>query len=165
MTVTAERKTPAKPRASAPKESKEHGIVIGTLAGLSESGMPLVTYDDKPAIEAQTLAYLHEQDIGKSVALQFVRGDVKRPIVMDVLKDPANLETAAAELRNAATTPMQAILDGKVIELTALEQLTLRCGRASITLDANGHVEIRGIQILSRATGQNRIKGSSVSLN
>jgi hypothetical protein len=165
MTVTAERKAPAKPKASAPTETKEYGIVIGTLAGLTDSGMPLVTYDGKHAIAAQTLAYVREQDIGKRVALQFERGDVNRPIVTGVLKDPADMETATAELPNVAATPMQAILDGKVIALTALEQLTLQCGKASITLDSNGHVEIRGIQILSRATGQNRIKGSSVSLN
>jgi hypothetical protein len=81
------------------------------------------------------------------------------------LKDPADIETAIAELPNAGTMPMQAIADGKIIELVALEQLTMRCGKSSITLDKNGHVEIRGIQILTRATGQNRIKGSSISLN
>ena len=165
MTLTAERKAPAKPKASAPKETKEYGIVIGTLAGFNDAMMPLVAYGDNPATAAQTLADLREHDIGKRIALQFERGDVQRPIVMGVLKDPADIETAIAELPSLGAMPMQAIADGKIIELVALEQLTMRCGKSSITLDKNGHVEIRGIQILTRATGQNRIKGSSISLN
>jgi len=165
MSVTAERQTPVKSKPTAPKETKEYGIVFGTLAGFTESMMPLVAYGDNPATAAQTLSDLREQDIGKRIALQFERGDVQRPIVMGVLKDPADIETAIAELPSLGAMPMQAILDGKVVELVALEQLTMRCGKSSITLDKNGHVEIRGIQILTRATGQNRIKGSSISLN
>lgn len=43
--------------------------------------------------------------------------------------------------------------------------LTLRCGKASITLHANGKIVLRGEYILSDAEGVNRIAGGRIELN
>ena len=49
--------------------------------------------------------------------------------------------------------------------MTARKQLTLRCGKSSITLTAAGKIIIRGKYIVSRSSGVHRIKGGSVQIN
>jgi hypothetical protein len=44
-------------------------------------------------------------------------------------------------------------------------RLTLQCGSASITLSEDGKVLIKGVDVVSRATATNRIKGGSVRIN
>ena len=53
--------------------------------------------------------------------------------------------------------------DDLVVE--ARRTLTLRCGKSSITLHANGKIVLRGDYILSDADGINRIAGGQIELN
>jgi hypothetical protein len=63
-----------------------------------------------------------------------------------------------------ASTPAPAQLpDDAVVE--ARNSLTLRCGKSSITLHANGKIVLRGEYILSDAEGINRIAGGQIELN
>ena len=55
--------------------------------------------------------------------------------------------------------------DGEKLVLEARREVTLRCGKASIHLTADGRVTIRGTQVLSRSDGPNRVQGASVQLN
>jgi hypothetical protein len=55
--------------------------------------------------------------------------------------------------------------DGEKLVLEARREITLRCGKASIHLTADGRVTIRGTQVLSRSEGPNRVQGASVQLN
>lgn len=55
--------------------------------------------------------------------------------------------------------------DGERLVLEARREVTLRCGKASIHLTADGRVTIRGTQVLSRSDGPNRVQGASVQLN
>jgi hypothetical protein len=55
--------------------------------------------------------------------------------------------------------------DGKRMLLSAQEEITLRCGQASITLTKAGKVLLSGDYVLSRSRGVNRIKGGSVQIN
>jgi len=54
---------------------------------------------------------------------------------------------------------------GERIDLKAENQITLKCGKASITLTNAGKVIIRGTYLLNRSSGVNRIKGGSVQIN
>lgn len=49
--------------------------------------------------------------------------------------------------------------------VSAAKQLTLRCGKSSITLTAAGKIIIRGKYIVSRSSGVHRIKSGSVQIN
>ncbi|WP_153160952.1 hypothetical protein [Zoogloea sp. 1C4] len=49
--------------------------------------------------------------------------------------------------------------------LEAKRQITLRCGKSSITLYPNGKITLRGDYILSDAEGLNRIVGGQIELN
>lgn len=61
--------------------------------------------------------------------------------------------------------PLELESDGRTLQVAAHDQLTLRCGKASITLTADGHIVLKGRQILSQASGSNRIRGGSIQLN
>lgn len=61
--------------------------------------------------------------------------------------------------------PIELLVDGERVVVDAVEELVLRCGKASITLRSNGRVLIQGTHVETRAEGVNRIKGGSVQIN
>ncbi|MDE2614033.1 MAG: hypothetical protein KGL78_11370 [Burkholderiales bacterium] len=91
-----------------------------------------------------------------AVLLGFEGLDTSRPIILGLLHERLSSEPAA---------PMVARLDGRRVELTAQQELVLRCGRASITMHADGTIVIKGGELQSRASGRNRITGSTVAIN
>ena len=79
-------------------------------------------------------------------------------------------------VRPAAAAPeapaLEAAPPGQPLEIRSREliieagdELTLRCGEASIRITRDGKIVIRGEHILSRAKGTQRIKGGSVAIN
>jgi hypothetical protein len=166
MSETVERQ--AKSKASAPKEAKVYGIVTGILVGLTENNAPVVSRNGKSALVARTTIKIGRQDIGKSVVVQFDQGDIRHPIVTGMLIDNAENEAADDVQDIVASTmirPLPANIDDEEITFEAKRKIKFQCGASSITLEANGNVDIRGNDLTSRASGQNRIRGSSVSLN
>ncbi len=89
---------------------------------------------------------------GTPVVLGLERGDPSLPILLGVLAAPAGSHSEAQ-------------IDGRRIQLTGEEEVTLRCGKASITLTRAGKIILRGSYLLSRSSGVNRIKGGSVQIN
>lgn len=63
------------------------------------------------------------------------------------------------------TEGLAAAVDGKRVLLEGQDEVVLRCGKASLTMRRNGRIVIRGVQVESRATGRNRIKGGAVLIN
>ncbi len=49
--------------------------------------------------------------------------------------------------------------------IEAAGRITIDSGRASLSLDAGGDVELRGRDILSRAYETNRVNGGRVKIN
>jgi uncharacterized protein (DUF2345 family) len=60
---------------------------------------------------------------------------------------------------------VEARLDGRRVTLEGKDEVTLKCGDASITLRRDGKVILRGAYIETKATGVNRIRGGSVKIN
>ena len=138
------------------------GVVIGMLVGFSEEKSPLVVYPGNPsekAAKARTTSILTEEHVGKEVALLFEQGDPASPIIVG----PILHERAPAS--PPTDQPWSADVDGERIQLTAKNEIVLKCGKASITLTKAGKVLIRGAYLLSRSSGVNRIKGGSVQIN
>ena len=144
--------TPREPAAALP------GPVLGTLIGWDEAGEPLVAFRGEP-LHALTTVPLSADHVGREVALLFVNGDVRRPLVIGVIQLPGPV--AAAPVMGK----VEASLGGERLEFTAGREIVFRCGDASITLTKAGKVLIQGAYLLSRSSGVNRIKGGSVQIN
>ncbi|SJM93107.1 DUF6484 domain-containing protein [Crenothrix polyspora] len=147
---------------SAPVDQKIDGVVIGLFLSINEAGEPLVAFPGNPvetAIPARSTTVLDRADIGKEVALLFEGGNPLQPLIIgkihhaETVKPSQDTEQASAEL------------DGEHIVLSAKQTITLKCGKASITLTKAGKIILRGAYLLSRSSGVNRIKGGSVQIN
>ena len=55
--------------------------------------------------------------------------------------------------------------DRRRVELTADEELSLKCGDSTITIRATGQILLNGKDIVSQAKRSNRIRGGSIQLN
>lgn len=132
------------------------------VVGLNAAGLPLVDFPDNP--ESQPLAARHtcavcRSDIGREAVVVFNNDDLSQPIVLGLLQsNPAEKPPEKAQ-------PLDVIVEGKHVVLTAEDEIVLRCGKASITLTRAGKVLITGEYLLSRSNGVNRIKGGSVQIN
>ncbi len=158
------------PRQAAPE------VVIGRLMGFEEDGTPLVSHPDNGDCEplaAMSTAVLDANAIGRPVALLFADGDPNRPLIIGLVRkpqavphqdaDPVTLDAAPDDEDPAE--PLDAVIDGDRIQLTAAREIVLKCGKASIHLTRAGKILIRGAFLLSRSSGANRIKGASVQIN
>ena len=111
---------------------------------------------------------------GRQALVVFDGGDPTRPVVVglvavpieglvDLDGPPAPAEPATADASDPP--PLSVWADGREVRVEATHRIELRCGEASLTLRADGKVEVRGTHILSRSSGPHRIKGGSVDIN
>jgi Domain of unknown function (DUF6484) len=131
------------------------GVVLGVLIGF-ETGAPLVIFAGNPceaAVPARSLAALDHSAIGAEVALLFEGGDPARPLIVGRIVDPARRPAPVV------------VRDGERVRLTAEERIELRCGKASLIMEKDGRITIRGSYVTSHASAANRIRGGSVNLN
>ena len=123
------------------------GVMIGLLAGF-EDGRPLVSFGGE-ALPARSLAALDAAMIGVEVAVLFEEGDPTRALIVGRL-----MEAGPVVVR-----------DGARVRVTAGERIELRVGKASIVLEKDGRITIRGSYVTSHASATNRVRGGSVHLN
>ena len=132
------------------------GVVIGIFLGFGEDA-PLVVFPGNPqetAIPARSLTELTSAMIGAEVALLFQEGDPSRPLIVGRIVEPSRKSAAA-----------QVIRDGERVTITGDERVELRCGKATIIMEKDGRITIRGTYVTSHASATNRIRGGSVNLN
>lgn len=132
------------------------GVVIGIFLGFGE-GTPLVVFPGNPrdtATPARSLTELDSSMVGAEVALLFQDGDVARPLIIGRVVEPAR-----------KSSKPQIVRDGENVRIVGRERIELRCGKATIIMDKNGHITIRGTYVTSHASAANRVRGGSVNLN
>jgi len=56
-------------------------------------------------------------------------------------------------------------VDARTIELAASESVHIRTGKSIVTVTAAGEIQVRGKNILSRASNVNRVRGGAVKIN
>ena len=157
-----------------------NGLRLGHLASGSRPGALLVDYPGNVhgPLPAQAVSVFDERAIEDAVlrrqpvVLLFENGASDRPIVMGLIQ-PSPEEAEFRELlRKRAPEPgappklqAEARVDGNRLVLEGYEQVTLKCGEASVTLTKNGKLILKGAYVETRASGVNRIKGGSVKIN
>jgi len=144
---------------------------IGRLAGMNRNGEILVEYDASSPKAARLIEGLNRKELARrenlerEVLLVFEEGDPNRPIVVGLMED-AEESRVAMEIINAdAPRPLETRVDGKQVKIEAQEEITLQCGRGSITIRKDGKIVIKGTHLLSRSSGPLRIKGARVDIN
>ncbi len=164
-------------------------IIIGELLGLNDVGEPQVFFSgaESGGLTAMSTVVVTQEHIGRQVALLFANGDLNKPVIMgliyspllDILKNSVELVSSEEEMVEASEEKFQAedqpvsesseantaYIDGTRVVLEGKEEITLKCGEASITLTKAGKVLIRGKYLLNRSSGVNRIMGGSVQVN
>ncbi len=141
------------------------GAVIGWIDRVDDAGIWVDTPDSAagPTL-ALSVAMLSREDLDAAVvdrrdAVLLPVAATGQPVLLG-LHQP--VPALVAEMPREDTV---ATVDGKRVRLEGQDEVVLRCGKASITLRKNGRVVIRGVQLESRATGRNRIKGGAVLIN
>ncbi|MEI9430408.1 DUF6484 domain-containing protein [Mesorhizobium sp. Cs1299R1N3] len=132
------------------------GVVIGIFLGFGEE-LPLVVFPANPmetAVSARSLTELTSDMVGAEVALLFQDGDPGRPLIVGRIVDPARKSNAPHVVR-----------DGECVRINANERIELRCGKATIIMEKDGRITIRGTYVTSHASATNRVRGASVNLN
>jgi hypothetical protein len=165
---TLERSAPARTPRSAPPLAEivrqAIGVVVGKVVAVSD-GTLFVQFPGNPgnsARPARSTIPVDAQLNEREVLLVFEENSLERPIVIGCLL-PAAQEAAVETTK--PKRKLEVLVDGASVDVTARERLTLRCGKASITLTRAGKILVRGAYLLSRSSGVNRIKGGSVQIN
>lgn len=140
-----------------PLLTARRGLEIATVVAIVDHQPRLRMAGSDELIAARSLIPIAPTDLGREVAVEFIAGDPSRPLILGLLH--------ASTPRTDEREPVELVVDGHQVVVQASEQLSIRCGKASITLEANGRVVIKGAQILTQASGSNRIRGSSIQLN
>lgn len=166
-------------------------VVLANIKQLDTTGAPIVSYflhGQSHCQSAVSTTAISAADVGRQVALTFINGDLKQPLILGLVYSPfydyleqveiapqtsaapSELVPASHEVsydgdgaRAELNEPIK--VDGKQVIIEGKEQVELRCGEASITLTKSGRVLIRGKYLLNRASGVNRIVGGSVQVN
>jgi hypothetical protein len=134
---------------------------IGWLVDPGTDGSPRVDFEgnDLGPLAARSAVALPPAGSRAEVLLVFEQGDPARPVVCGVLR------TSTAVEASLPGRPESAQIDGARVVLDGKDEILLRCGEASITLQRNGRVVIRGVTVETRAEGTNKVRGGSVQLN
>jgi hypothetical protein len=144
---------------------------IGRLAGVNNQNDILVEYEGSGPKAARMIAALNKKDLareeqrGREVLLVFDQGDLQRPIIIGLMENPLE-DLVAFQLSAEEVKEVKDILiDGKQITIEAESEILLKCGKGSILIRKDGKIILKGTDLLSRSSGRQRIKGSSVSIN
>lgn len=128
---------------------------VGRVVEVTTTGELLVDFpgNESGPIRARMAMASPLETPDQAVLLVFENGDMGLPIIAGAIRET-----------NGATPPTRS-RDRNEVVLEASKQLTLVCGKSSITLRSDGRVIIKGAEILSRASGTNKVRGASVAIN
>jgi hypothetical protein len=149
------------------------GVRVGWIAGFDVQRGVLVDFPGSAGpVPARSIVPLDHAAAERAAAekagavLQFENGDPRLPVLMGLLQPAVQTPLLDALLSGPAPgAKLEAKVDGKRVVIEGKDEIVLRCGQASITLQRNGKVVVRGTYLETRATGTNRIKGGSVQIN
>jgi hypothetical protein len=123
---------------------------VGRVVVIEANGEVLVDFRGNELGPIRARVATDETLDGKdeSVLLLFENGDRRLPIVVGVLRVGARRVAPKRRL----------VLEGG-------EEITIACGKSSITLRRDGRIVIKGTELVSRAAGTNKIRGATVQIN
>lgn len=149
------------------------GVRLGRIVQISETGDVLVDFPGNPGgpVSARkTASFQATADnvrtlLGREVLLVFQNNNPSLPVILDLMHSLID-EIARAESKDEDSPKVSELaIDGERLTLEGKQEIVLTCGKASITLTKAGKVLIKGEYVLSHSSGENRLRGGSVSIN
>lgn len=147
--------------------SKTHGgITSGRIHAIAEDGSILVAIPSsgKRPCRADATVDVGPSDVGREVVLAYTPERGERPVILGVVGERSHPKSEARiDLKRSEVQDLH--IDGQSIHFKASDEILLECGQGSIRLRKDGKIIIKGLQIVSRSKGVNKIKGAAVSIN
>ena len=149
------------------------GVRVARIVSIDDVGQVFIDFPDNTngVVRARFTSSLELKEIrkaaseGREVLVVFENSDPQLPIIIDTIHSVIDEISEPSGSVLEGDRPEDVIIDGKKVIFDAMEEIVLRCGKASITLTRAGKILIRGAYLLSRSSGVNRIKGGSVQIN
>jgi hypothetical protein len=159
MPVPKRRPRVEKKRASAVHERRVEGIVDACVVAV-EKQSAIVVLRDGVRLPALVPQHINQVWLRAAVALAPLDATVVtsregRAILWCVFPGDEHAAGAALDLE----------LVGRRVKLRASESLEVRCSNGAVTIDQQGNVTVRGADVVSRASGQNRVRGAVIRFN
>lgn len=163
------------PQNSAPTASQV-ASVVGRISGYDASRGLLVDFPQNERgvpLAARWTVPLDRDAVEQAIASQqpvlltFEEDDPAKPVVVGLIQ-PITLPERQDELTQELPLREQdgqLSIDGRKVSMEVKDEIVLRCGSASLTLRRNGLIELKGVRVVSHASGVNRIRGGSVQIN
>lgn len=155
------------------EEYTVNNYCVGSLIEIDDTGRPVIDFpgNTNGPLIARTLVQspIQSESPNKKdpqpVLLVFENSNPRLPIITGFVHETLYSRSDEALLPMQHSDPKELIVDRKRIVLNAYEQVVIRCGKCSINLQKNGKTIIKGMQITSRASRSNKIRGASVNIN
>ena len=154
----------------AKKTSEQASILgtttIGTLIEITEDGIPMVEFaglSDGPIAAQSALSDAEVesiQSLPQKVLLICDESHQQPPVINGIVRNTMKRPSPKHRLQECDVK-----VDGERITLDAKDEILLRCGKSSILLRQDGKIVIKGSNLVSRSSGANKIKGSSININ
>lgn len=143
------------------------GVHIGKLLSVEKNGLLLVDYQDNPfgPLSAQSIICVSTNDEEREILLTFEKNNPQFPIITGFIQKQPVVENYSKEVMLDKKKLRNITIDGERIIFDAKKEITLRCGKGSITIQTDGKIIIKGNNLVSRSKGMNKIKGAAVKIN
>jgi hypothetical protein len=142
---------------------------IGRVVEILPGGRLVVDYDGNaigPLVARciQRDSTAGDYQAGSEVLLAFENQDALRPIVLGAVSENCRSEIRTGAFRTEGVRA-RAIIDGERIALRGDREIVLECGLSSLVLQRDGKIVLKGVEIVSRASGNHKIRGATVKIN
>ena len=141
-----------------PLELGAAAFAVGRIVRITEEGTLFVDFPGNTAgAIAARISTEPPCDPGEEwppVLLVFENRDPLLPIVIGFVRGKITVKPAREEKRRV-----------RKLVFDAEEEVVLKCGRSSVLLRRDGKIVIKGGNIVSRASGTNKVQGGVVHLN
>lgn len=146
------------------------GAVVGRVASFRAGEVQVEVPGSAAPVPARVASSLDDASLEaaarerQEAVLLLEGGDPSRPIVVALLRSRTPLVDAilAEPLPDAEKI---ARVDGRRVVVEGKDEVVLRCGRASLTLQRDGKVVLRGVNVVSQAEQVHKVRGGKVQIN
>jgi hypothetical protein len=157
------------------RHPEQDQIAVAVVDAISSEGVATVTVrgethscEASSVLQFPSAAAASEALLGRTVLV--LRNPQTGPVIVGVVTQRLwqkrdSDASAQAQVQLPAGSPVTVQADKRRLDLEATDEIRLTCGKSSLVMRRDGTVVVRGVQIVSRASQSNKIRGATVSIN